>query len=141
MSQKFYHGVLKFLDLNKIRFPRWLSCKELAYQCRRFPTPGLERSPGEGNGNPLQCSCLENTRDGGAWWAAVYGVAQSQTRLKRFSSSSRASQLALVVKTLTANAGDIRDVGSIPGSGRCPGGGHGNPLQHRFWENPTDREA
>ena len=43
---------------------------------------------GEGNGNPLQCSCLENPRDGGAWWAAVYGVAQSRTRLKRRSSSS-----------------------------------------------------
>ena len=43
---------------------------------------------GEGNGTPLQCSCLENPRDGGAWWAAVYGVAQSQTRLKRLSSSS-----------------------------------------------------
>ena len=43
---------------------------------------------GEGNGNPLQCSCLENPRDGGAWWAAVYGVAQSPTRLKRLSSSS-----------------------------------------------------
>ena len=41
--------------------------------------PGLGRSPGEGNGNPLQCSCLENPRDGGAWWAAVYGVAQSWT--------------------------------------------------------------
>ena len=37
---------------------------------------------GEGNGKPLQCSCLENPRDGGAWWAAVYGVAQSRTRLK-----------------------------------------------------------
>ena len=37
---------------------------------------------GEGNGNPLQCSCLENPRDGGAWWAAISGVAQSQTRLK-----------------------------------------------------------
>ena len=47
---------------------------------------------GEGNGNPLQCSCLENPRDGGAWWAAVYGVAQSQTRLKRLSSSSRNEQ-------------------------------------------------
>ena len=44
---------------------------------------------GEGNGNPLQCSCLEKPRDGGAWWAAVYGVARSQTRLKRLSSSSR----------------------------------------------------
>ena len=43
---------------------------------------------GEGNGNPLQCSCLENPRDGGAWLAAVYGVAQSRTRLKRLSSSS-----------------------------------------------------
>ena len=43
---------------------------------------------GEGNGNPLQCSCLENPRNGGAWWAAVYGVAQSRTRLKRLSSSS-----------------------------------------------------
>ena len=44
---------------------------------------------GEGNGNPLQCSCLENPRDGGAWWAAVYGVAQSWTRLKQLSSRSR----------------------------------------------------
>ena len=43
---------------------------------------------GEGNGNPLQCSCLENPRGGGAWWAAVYGVAQSWTRLKRLSSNS-----------------------------------------------------
>ena len=43
---------------------------------------------GEGNGNPLQCFCLENPRDGGAWWAAVYGVAQSWTRLKWLSSSS-----------------------------------------------------
>ena len=40
---------------------------------------------GEGNGNPLQCSCLENPRDGGAWWAAVSGVAQSRTRLKLLS--------------------------------------------------------
>ena len=44
---------------------------------------------GEGNGNPLQCSCLENPRDGRAWWAAVYGVAQSRTRLKQLSSSSK----------------------------------------------------
>ena len=44
---------------------------------------------GEGNDNPLQCSCLENPRDGGAWWAAVYGVTQSRTRLKWLSSSSR----------------------------------------------------
>ena len=43
---------------------------------------------GEGNGNPLQCSCLENPRDGGACWAAIHGVAQSRTRMKRLSSSS-----------------------------------------------------
>ena len=46
---------------------------------------------GEGNGNPLQCSCLENPRDGEAWRAAISGVAQSQTRLKRLSSSSSSS--------------------------------------------------
>ena len=46
---------------------------------------------GEGNGNPLQCSCLENPRGGRAWWAAVRGVAQSWTRLKRLSSSSSSS--------------------------------------------------
>ena len=73
---------------------------------------------GEGNGNPLQCSCLENPRDGGAWWAAVSGVAQSQTRLKRLSSSS------------SADAGEMRGMGSVPGSGRSPGEGRGNPLQY-----------
>ena len=46
---------------------------------------------GEGDGNPLQCSCLENPRDGGAWWASVYGVVQSWTQLKRLSSSSSKS--------------------------------------------------
>ena len=48
---------------------------------------------GEGNGNPLQCSCLENPRDGGAWWAPIYGVTQSWTGLKRLSSSSSSSIL------------------------------------------------
>ena len=52
---------------------------------------------GEGNGNPLQCSCLENPRDGGAWWAAVYWVAQSQTRLKRLSISNIPSYAILLV--------------------------------------------
>ena len=51
---------------------------------------------GEGNGNPLQCSCLENPRDGGAWWAAVYGVAQSRTRLKRLNSSSSSSSVFFI---------------------------------------------
>ena len=58
---------------------------------------------GEGNGNPLQCSCLENPRDGGAWWAAVYGVAQSRTRLKRLSSSSSSiHKMNVVTKFLCA---------------------------------------
>ena len=52
---------------------------------------------GEGNGNPLQCSCLENPRDGGAWWAAVYGVAQSGTWLTWLSSSSSSSLYLLTL--------------------------------------------
>ena len=57
---------------------------------------------GEGNDNPRQCSCLENPRDGGAWWAAVYGVAQSRTRLKWLSSSSSSIQFSQLhlLKTL-----------------------------------------
>ena len=46
--------------------------------------PGLGRSPGEGNGSPLQYSCLDNPTDGGAWWAAMHGVAKSRTRLSDF---------------------------------------------------------
>ena len=51
----------------------------------------------EGNGNPLQCSCLENPRDGGAWWAAVYGVAQSRTQLKRLGGSSSSMDILAVL--------------------------------------------
>ena len=52
-----------------------------------------------------------------------------------------ASQVVLVVKNLPANAGDLRDTVSIPGSGRSPGGGHGNPLQYSCLENPMDMGA
>ena len=58
---------------------------------------------GEGNGTPLQYSCLENPRDGGAWWAAIYGVAQSWTQLKRLSSSSSNKG------TFHAKMGSIKD--------------------------------
>ena len=70
---------------------------------------------GEGNGNPLQCSCLENPRGGGAWWAAIYGVAQSRTQLKRLSSSSSSSVFM------------FRE-------------GNGNPLQYSCLENPWTEE-
>ena len=63
---------------------------------------------GEGNGNPLQYSCLENLRDRGAWWAAVYGVAQSRTRLKRLSSSKQQQQrhFCFTEKNLKCNDGE-----------------------------------
>ena len=57
------------------------------------------------------------------------------------SSIPRASQVMLVIKNLPANAGDRRDMGSIPGLGRSPGGGYGNPLQNSCLENPKDRGA
>ena len=63
---------------------------------------------GEGNGNPLQCSCLENSTNRGAWWAAVYGVAQSQTRLKRLS-SSRLQERINTVFTCTGKPGGSCD--------------------------------
>ena len=83
--------------------------------------------------------------DGGAWWAAVHGVAKSWTRLNDFTFTFKqehgAFQVVLVVKNLLAYAGDVRDVGSIPGSGRSPGEGYGNPLQHSCLGNPMDRET
>ena len=62
----------------------------------------MSSSGGEGNGSPLQYPCLENPRDGEAWWAAVYGVAQSRTRLTRLSSSSSSSSIVLVWAFLVA---------------------------------------
>ena len=75
-----------------IRLPYWLSSKESA--CNAGPARhsgsilGLGRSPGEGNGNPLQYSCLENPMDRGAWRATVHGVTKSWTQLKRLSTHS-----------------------------------------------------
>ena len=96
--------------------------------------------PGEGNGNPLQRSCLENPRDSGAWWAAVYGVTQSWTQLKQLSSSSQVILMPVGSegKASACNAGDL---GSTLGSRRSPGEGNGNPLQYSCLENPMDRET
>ena len=78
-------------------FPAGSDSKESACNAGDLGSvPGLGRSAGELNGNPLQYSCLENPRYGGAWWAAIYGVAPSQTRLKRLSSSSRHSTMQSV---------------------------------------------
>ena len=114
----------------------------------RYPrvwNKGMQISIREGNGNTLQCSCLENPTDRGAWWAAVYGVAQSRTRLKRLSGSSSRSVSGipwqLSSKESACNAGVIGAVGSIPGSERFPGGAHDNPLQYSCLGNPTDRGA
>ena len=116
---------------------------------------------GEGNGNPLQCSCLENPRDGGAWWAAVYGVAQSRTRLTRLSSSSsqqywRRRWHPTPVLLPGKSHGWRNLVGCSPWgceesdmterlhfhfSLSCTGEGNGNPLQYSCLENPMDGGA
>src|SRR5574337_718718 len=75
--------------LRKIDDYRWEG--PISYKQGRLPFHFSLSCIGEGNGNPLQCSCLENPRDGGAWWASVCGVAQSLTRLKRLSSNSSSS--------------------------------------------------
>ena len=93
--------------------------------------PGLGRSPGEGNGCPLQYSGLENSLD-----CVIHGAAKSQTRLSDFH-----FHWWLSGKESACKAGDAGDMGSIPGSGRPPGGGNGNPLQCSCLENPMDRGA
>ena len=75
----------------------------------------------------------ELVMDREAWHAVIHGVAGSQTRLSDW------TELNWMVKNLSAGAGDIRDAGLVPGSGRSPGGGNGNPLQYSCRENPMDR--
>ena len=106
---------------------------------------------GEDNGTPLQYCCPENPRDGGAWWAAVHGVAKSRTRLSDFTFTFHfpalekdwsdlvavvvvtdwASLVAQMVKRPACNAGDL---GLIPGLGRSPGEENGKPLQYSCLE-------
>ena len=107
--------------------------------------PGSGRSPGEGNGNPLQYSCLRNPMDRGDWWPTVHRVAKSGTRLSDFTLLSLfshwASQVVLVVKNPPVNVGEVTDSSLIPGLGRSPGGGHGNPFQYSCLENSIVRVA
>ena len=96
---------------------------------------GFPAGSGEGNGNLLQYSCLENPRDGGASWAAVYGVTQSWTWLKWLSSSS--SSRWLNGKESPYQCERFRFTGSIP----VPWRGNGNPLQYSCMGNHMDRGA
>ena len=116
---------------------------------------------GEGNGNPLQCSCLENPRDGGAWWAAVYGVTQSRTRLKRLAAAAAAEGLSsekamanhsstLAWKIPWMGAGRVQSMGLLRVGHNWAtslslftfiGEGNGNPRQCSCLENPRDGGA
>ena len=96
---------------------------------------GLGRSPGEGKGSPLQYSGLENSMD-----CVAHGVAKSQTRLSDFHSFTH-SPVFLGCPGGSdgeASAYNAGDLGSIPGSGRSPGEGNGNPPQYSCLENPMD---
>ena len=124
--------------------------------------PGSGRSPGEGNGNPLQYSCLEHSMDRGAWQATVHGVTKSRTQLSDFhfhfpflcSLLLKSGSWVLVLLYLTVHslgfpcgsdrkesACNARDPGLIPGSERSPGEGNGNPHQYSCLENSRAREA
>ena len=99
---------VSFIIMAFSRLPRWHSDKESACQAGAAGDMGLilgsGRSPGEGNSNLLQCSCLENPRDGEAWLAAVSGVTQSRTRLKRLSSSSSSRQYSCLENPMNRGA-------------------------------------
>ena len=77
------HVCLIWEGYSNLRLPRWLSGKEPTWQCKRhgFYPWVRRRSPGVGNGNLFQYSCLKNSMDWGAWWATAHGVTKSQTRL------------------------------------------------------------
>ena len=94
-----------------------------------------------GHSNPLQYSCLEKPMDRGAQQAIVHRVAQNQTQLSTHVFTYADFPVALVVKNLPANAGDIREASSIPGLVRSSGRGHSNPLQYSCLENSMDRGA
>ena len=124
---------------------------------------GQENSPGEGNGNSLQYSCLGNPMDRGAWRATVHGVTKSQTRLKRLSSSSSSSLLYWrrqwhpTPVLLSGKSHGWRSLAGSSPSGHkelgmterlhfhfslsCIGEGNGNPLQYSCLENPMDGGA
>ena len=97
----------------------------------------LERSPGEGNSNPLQQSCLENPMDRGVWWAPIHRVTRVRQELvTKLLSQFKGFPGGSDSKESTYNVGDP---GSIPGLGRSPGEGNGNSLQYSCLENSMDK--
>ena len=126
-------------------FPWWL--RQSAYNAGYLGLiPGLGISPEEGNGYPLQYSCQEHPMDRGAWQATVHGVENSWTQLNDSHTHTHTHTHTLRVglawwlsgKDPPANAGDAS---FIPGSGRSPGEGNGNPLQYSCLGNPMDRRS
>ena len=105
--------------------------------------PGLRIDPGGGHGNPLQYSGLENLHGQRSLEdCSPWGLKELNMTEQLSTAQNRpiwASQVVLVVRDLPTNAGDLRDTGSIPGSGRFSGVGHGNSLQCSCKENPMDR--
>ena len=126
-------------------FPGGSDSKESTCNARdRGLIPGLGRFPGGGRGNPFQHSCVENPHRQRSLVGYSPQGHRVKTRLTKHSTAQTykwASRVVLVVKNSPANAGDVRDVGSVPGLGRSPGRGHGNPLQYSRLENSMDREA
>ena len=106
-----------------------LCCPRSAGDLVLISGPG--RYSGEWNCSPHQYSYLKNSMVGGSRWAAVHGIAKSQIWLINCTLYGGASG-----KGPPASAGDTRDMGLIPGSGRSPGEGHGNPLQYSYLEEP-----
>ena len=108
--------------------------------------PGLGRYLGGRHGNPLHYSCLKNHHgetnlQSGLQSMGLQRVEHNWDHTQHIYTQIGASQVTLVVKNISVNVGDIREAGSIPGTGRSPGIGHVNPLQYCCLENPIDRGA
>ena len=99
IDREAWYAAVQWVSKSQMQWTDWTGASQLALVVKNIPAnardirnfgliPGSRRSPGRGHGNPLQYSCLENPRVGEAWWAAVYGVAQSRTGLTWLSSCS-----------------------------------------------------
>ena len=129
-----------------LRLPWWLSCKESTWMQETQETqvwpPGSGRSPGGGNGNQLQYSCLENPVDRGSWQAEVHGVAENRTWLSYWAGTNGLYRMHFpggsVVKNPPASTGDS---GLIPRWRRSCGKGNVNPLQYSCLGNHKDRRT